>query len=94
MMNDVRLDDEERDILAAFESGDMKSVMTPERREELRVMARATNPKNRRINIRLSERDLELIQRRAMEEGLPYQTLITSILHKYVAGVLKDVRAE
>jgi predicted DNA binding CopG/RHH family protein len=94
MMNDVRLDDEERDILAAFESGDMKSVMTPERREELRVMARATTAKNRRINIRLSERDLELIQRRAMEEGLPYQTLITSILHKYVAGVLKDVRAE
>lgn len=93
-MNDVRLDDEERDILAAFESGDMKSVMTPERREELRVMARATTAKNRRINIRLSERDLELIQRRAMEEGLPYQTLITSILHKYVAGVLKDVRAE
>jgi predicted DNA binding CopG/RHH family protein len=94
MMNDVRLDDEERDILAAFESGDMISVMTPERREELRIMARATTAKNRRINIRLSERDLELIQRRAMEEGLPYQTLITSILHKYVAGVLKDVRAE
>lgn len=52
--------------------------------------ARATYRKDRRLNIRLSSKDLEAIQIRALEEGLPYQTLISSLLHKYAAGRLKD----
>jgi predicted DNA binding CopG/RHH family protein len=53
--------------------------------------AKATFKKDRRLNIRLSSKDLEAIQKRALAEGLPYQTLIASLLHKYAAGRLKEV---
>ena len=53
--------------------------------------AKATFRKDRRLNIRLSSKDLEAIQKRALAEGLPYQTLISSLLHKYAAGRLKEV---
>jgi predicted DNA binding CopG/RHH family protein len=52
--------------------------------------AKATFRKDRRLNIRLSSKDLEAIQKRALEEGLPYQTLISSLLHKYASGRLKE----
>jgi predicted DNA binding CopG/RHH family protein len=48
--------------------------------------------KNRKINIRISENDLSALQRRAAREGIPYQTLIGSVLHKYVSGFLKEAR--
>jgi predicted DNA binding CopG/RHH family protein len=48
--------------------------------------AKATFRKDRRLNIRLSSKDLEAIQKRALAEGLPYQTLIASLLHKYASG--------
>ncbi len=53
--------------------------------------AKATFRKDRRLNIRLSSKDLEAIQKRALAEGLPYQLLISSLLHKYAAGRLKEV---
>jgi hypothetical protein len=53
--------------------------------------AKATFRKDRRLNIRLSSKDLEAIQKRALAEGLPYQTLISSLLHKYASGRLKEV---
>ena len=46
--------------------------------------------KDRRLNIRISSKDLEAIQKRALEEGLPYQTLISSLLHKFASGRLKE----
>ena len=52
--------------------------------------AKATFRKDRRLNIRLSSKDLEAIQKRALAEGLPYQTLISSVLHKYASGRLKE----
>jgi predicted DNA binding CopG/RHH family protein len=52
---------------------------------------KATFKKDRRLNIRLSSKDLEAIQKRALAEGLPYQTLIASLLHKYASGCLKEV---
>ena len=52
--------------------------------------AKATFRKDRRLNIRLSSKDLEAIQKRALAEGLPYQTLIASLLHKYATGRLKE----
>ena len=52
---------------------------------------RRRSSKDRRLNIRLSSKDLEAIQKRALAEGLPYQTLIASLLHKYAAGRLKEV---
>jgi predicted DNA binding CopG/RHH family protein len=56
-------------------------------------VAEASAKKDKRINIRISSRDLSAIQRRALEEGVPYQTLVASILHKYVSGSLYDATA-
>lgn len=55
--------------------------------------AERTVRKDKRINIRISPRDLEAIQRRVLQEGMPYQTLVASVLHKYVSGGLIDVVA-
>jgi len=88
-----QLDREEQEILDAFEANEFESVMTDERKQEIEQAAAATFKKDKRINIRLSGRDLSAIQRRALEEGIPYQTLVASILHKYVSGSLYDVTA-
>jgi len=80
----------EREVLAAFEKGSLKSVATKSELEKLREAARATAVKDRRVNIRLSSIDLSDIQVRALEEGMPYQTLIASVLHKYVSGRLVE----
>jgi predicted DNA binding CopG/RHH family protein len=55
-----------------------------------RSYAKATFRKDRRLNIRISTKDLEAIQKRALEEGLSYQTLIASLLHKYASGRLRE----
>ncbi len=92
-MNGYNLSEEEQEILEAFEAGELKSVLTPERKKYLQSVAEETFKKDKRINIRISNRDLTLLQRRALEEGIPYQTLVSSILHKYVSGGLDDVMA-
>lgn len=84
-----KLDDEEQDILNSFEKGEWKRI--PGMDEEIKrhvEYARATHRKDKRINIRISEKDLELVQRRAIEEGIPYQTLLSSLIHKYLSGRL------
>ena len=63
-----------------------------EQRSRYQRAAKSTFRKDKRINIRISERDLLKLQQRALEEGLPYQTLISSILHKYVSGTLTETR--
>ena len=84
-----KLDKEEKEILVAFESGKLKKS-----RNVLKDIARhaeyaeATFKKDARINIRLSSRDLRALQARALQEGIPYQTLVASVLHKYVDGQL------
>lgn len=80
---------EEREILKAFEEGRLQRVPEPGR-DELVQAAKATFKKNKRVNIRLSGVDLELIQERAAIEGIPYQTLMSSVLHKFVNGRLVD----
>ena len=81
----------EREIVEAFESGKLKSI-SPSKAElrKYKEAARATFIKNRRVNIRLSSPDLMDIQARALEEGVPYQTLIASVLHKFVSGRLVE----
>ena len=76
----------EREVLSAFEKGSLKSVATKGELEKFKAAARATAVKDRRVNIRLSSIDLNDIQVKALEEGMPYQTLIASVLHKYVSG--------
>ena len=93
-MGKERMDQEERELLDAYEAGEFESNLTDKRKEQLAAMARAASRKDRRMNIRISSRDLQALQRRALEEGLPYQTLVSSILHKYVSGGLKDVSAD
>ena len=86
------LEKDERELLKSVESGEWKSV--PDRDAELsryRDYAAATFKKDRRINIRISSKDLHALQKRALQEGIPYQTLVSSILHKYVAGRFEDI---
>jgi len=92
-MSDIKLSKEEKEILKDFEAGEFKSVLTPRRKKILQAAAEETFKKDKRINIRISSRDLESLQRRALEEGIPYQTLVSSVLHKYVSGGLHDLMA-
>jgi len=86
-----KLTQEERELLKSVERGEWRSVANLEReRARYQGYARATLKKDRRINIRLSQKDLEALQTLALEEGIPYQTLIASILHKYVSGSLVE----
>lgn len=85
-----KVDNYESGILSAFEEGKLKSVATKAELERMKAAARATAIKDRRVNIRLSSIDLSDIQARALEEGVPYQTLIASVLHKYVTGRLSE----
>jgi predicted DNA binding CopG/RHH family protein len=80
----------EAEVLSAFERGALKSVATRAELARFKSAARATAIKDRRVNIRLSSGDLQDIQVKALEEGLPYQTLIASVLHKYVSGRLAE----
>ena len=87
----AKLDPEEKEILESFERGEMETVPDLEREiERYREVARTTFKKDKRVNIRISSKDLMAIQKRALEEGIPYQTLISSVLHKYVSGRLVD----
>lgn len=80
----------EVELLSAFQKGSLKSVATKAELAKIKAAARATAVKDRRVNIRLSSGDLQDIQVKAMEEGMPYQTLIASVLHKYVSGRLAE----
>jgi len=86
----MKLDADEKELLDSVERGEWKSAGGKRDRSRYSRYARATFRKDRRLNIRLSSKDLEAIQKRALAEGLPYQTLISSLLHKYVAGRLKE----
>jgi predicted DNA binding CopG/RHH family protein len=85
-----KLDKEEKELLASVERGEWVSV-NPTKKELQRYAqaARNTLRKTQRINIRLTAYDLEGLRAKAVEEGIPYQTLIASVLHKYVSGRLR-----
>lgn len=87
-MSDI--DAYELEILKAFETGQLKSIASKTELAKFKAAARASAIKDKRVNIRLSSADLTDIQVKAMEEGVPYQTLITSVLHKYVNGRLVE----
>ena len=88
-----KIDAYEHEVLTSYENGQLKSVATKAELAKLKAAARATAIKDRRVNIRLSSGDLSDIQVKALEEGVPYQTLIASVLHKYVTGRLAEPRA-
>jgi predicted DNA binding CopG/RHH family protein len=84
-----KLNKDEKMLLRSVESGEWHSVkdLKAETRK-YQGYARATLNKDKRINIRISSKDLDGVQRKALEEGIPYQTLISSVIHKYVAGAI------
>lgn len=90
MTNGSGLTREEKRILEDYEAGSFSSADSRELRDELVAAARNTQRKDKRVNIRISEKDLALLRERASIEGIPYQTLMASVLHKYVSGRLKE----
>ena len=92
MKKPLKLDEEELQLLQDFERGELTSIT--HFMEAKRKLEEATHDflqKDKRINIRISSRDLEALQKKARKEGMPYQTLISSTLHKFVTGKLRSV---
>ncbi len=89
----MKLTKEEKEILDSVENGEWERVpYFDSEAAEIREAARSTLRKDKRVNIRITERDFIHIQKTALHEGLPYQTLISSILHKYLNGRLVEKR--
>jgi len=87
----AKLDKFEKELLKSYENNEWVSVDDFETQKlRYQEIARYTIQKNKRINLRISEKDLNDIKIKALEEGIPYQTLISSILHKYVSGRLVE----
>jgi predicted DNA binding CopG/RHH family protein len=87
----TKLTKEEKEIVDSFEKGEWIPVTDlSKRRKELAQYARNTLRKDKRLNIRISERDLIELQRKAVREGLPYQTYVSSIIHKFINGMLVE----
>lgn len=88
-MKKTYLDEEEKGIIDSYDRGEWQSVKDPNPEiKKLASYARKTLQKDKRINIRMSSKDLDQVQIIAAQEGIPYQTLISSIIHKYVSGYL------
>ena len=93
MKKTAKYDEEELEILQAWEAGLLKPVSDMAGQVKAhRAAADATFKKDQRLNIRISSRDLRNLQARALEEGVPYQTFAASLLHKFVSGHLKSQR--
>jgi len=91
MNTKTKLTKEEKEILDSFEKGEWVPVTNlTQRKKELSAYARNTLKKDKRLNIRISERDLIELQRKAVKEGLPYQTYVSSIIHKFINGTLVE----
>jgi predicted DNA binding CopG/RHH family protein len=83
------LDQEEKDLMESIEKEEWQPVKNLDQEKNTAIQAaRNTIKKDKRINLRLSQKDYHQIQLRAIEEGIPYQTLIASIIHKYLNGLL------
>ena len=85
----MKYDKEEKDILDAYESGNMK-LSSPSKKEieTIKAIAKNTFKKDKRITIRLYDHDFKGIQKKALEMGIPYQTLISGLIHRYIEGEL------
>ena len=89
----TKLTTAEQEILDSYERGEWVPVKNlSARKAELRRYARNTLRKDKRLNIRISERDLDELQKKAVIEGLPYQTYVSSIIHKFINGKLIEAK--
>lgn len=88
---DQKLSSGEKAILNAFESGELSSIPNVKaEKKRIQGIAKAHGLKNRRVSLRMSEWDFMRIQEEALKEGLPYQSLLSSIIHKYLTGQFHD----
>jgi predicted DNA binding CopG/RHH family protein len=92
-MTSDQLNKEEQGILEAYDAGEFSSEMSPGRKQFLEQAAAATIERETEIQIRMSERDLSTLQRKALEAGIPYRIFVAGILHKYASGSLYDATA-
>ncbi len=91
----MKLNKEEKELLKSVENGEWRQISNFKKEaKRYQEAARETLKKNKRVNIRMTERDLVQIQKKAIDEGLPYQTLIASVLHKYINGHLIEKNHE
>ena len=92
-MKKIKLDKQEQELINSFERGEWESVKNLKQEiKKHKKYAQNTLKKDKRVNIRISSKDLEGIQIRAIEEGIPYQTLLASIIHKFVNGRIMEKR--
>ena len=90
-MSNLKLQQDELELLASYEAEEWKSAKKlNEQKDKYKAHAKATFRKDKRVNIRISEKDLLALQKRAIRQGIPYQTLIASVLHKNVNGTLTE----
>jgi predicted DNA binding CopG/RHH family protein len=87
----MKLTKEEKELTKSLEKGEWRTI--PNLKEEIKrskAYARATIIKDRRMNIRIAKKDLDSLKVKAIEEGIPYQTLVSSIIHKFLSGRLVE----
>ncbi|XDD54121.1 antitoxin [Leptospira sp. WS4.C2] len=87
----LKLTDEEKELELSFEKNEWKSVSNKKSYlNKFKIAAKNTLAKDKRMNIRIAGKDIQLLKTKALEIGIPYQTLVSSILHQYVTGKLKE----
>ena len=87
----MKLTKEEKELVASIERGEWQATTNKKQLQKYQDAARKMLKKDARLNIRISSRDLKILQKRAMEEGLPYQTFVSSVLHKFITGRIVEV---
>ena len=92
-MGKKKLSKEEKELLDSYENDEWVPVGNKNNLSKYQAAAQSTFKKDKRVNIRISQRDLELLQEKALIEGIPYQTLMSSILHKFVTGRFAEKNA-
>jgi predicted DNA binding CopG/RHH family protein len=90
----IKNDTFEKDLIKSIENDEWVRVDNASKlKKELKKAAKNTVIKDQRMNIRIAKRDIDSLKAKALEEGLPYQTLVSSILHKYISGKLIEKRS-
>jgi predicted DNA binding CopG/RHH family protein len=87
----MKLTKEEKELTKSLEKDEWRTI--PNLKKEIkrsRIYAKATITKDRRMNIRMAKKDIDALKVKAIEEGVPYQTLVSSIIHKFISGRLVE----
>lgn len=89
----MKIDKEEKELIESIEKGEWRQIRDKTGlKKKLLAAVKTTMLKDQRMNIRIAKRDLDALKARALEEGMPYQSLVSSVLHRYVTGRLVESR--